>query len=402
VCTANQELKLDSSACFTGFIYNNAAGSLAECEGASAVLDKNGACCADGAIDVCQNCGTSGKVIDVHGGCCAGVLSAIGECCLGTLDSCGVCNGDGTTCKTKVDMKISPPNLSTYPAQGPITTANYASASSTQRVSFDFEFSKNMQGLCGVASADLIDVESVAITGARRRLLAGPPRRQLAATEMNPKFAVLPDPQASSATTVVTAQSITENLAKAVAGSTNPFKPLSVPQTTSAGVCGNKACEVGEMCDSSNQATCCKADCPYELKTCPVPAGSNQQCGGEGTCIPSSGACNCFSAKGHTGSDCSGCLPGYVQGGIVGGKVTCVVVVDRLVAVVPVPTPTVVPTTAVDDDDDIDWGMSAGVFVAILIATTVLAKFRNAVFTFLGCIKRPRETFVKTAELTQI
>jgi hypothetical protein len=126
-----------------------------------------------------------------------------------------------------------------------------------------------------------------------------------------------------------------------------------VPQTQTSGVCGNKNCETGERCDGTNAATCCKADCPLELKQCPVPSGSDKQCGGQGTCITASGACKCFGNLGYTGADCSSCKMGFTKGAISGGKVACVLEVVRVAAgdavgetASPTPSPTPPPTPA--------------------------------------------------------
>jgi hypothetical protein len=299
-----------------------------------------------------------------------------------------VCNGDGSSCKTVVDIAIAPP---TSGAQTPVTQANYDSASTTQRQAFDTPFKADMKTMCQVRTVELIDVESVTVSSTRRRLLASQARRL--STSMKTKFSVSPDSTRPAA--IVNQDSITENLANAVTQSSSAYKPLTQPVVASTGLCGNGVCEVGELCDGTNAATCCNDDCPIEWKQCPVPSGSSYSCGGQGKCIAATGKCECFD-RGHTGDACSECDQGFTAGPIVDGKVTCDQIVQRIA---PVATQT---TTAVDDDDDVDWGLSAGMLVVIVLVTVVIAKFRNTIFTFFGCIKRPRETFVKTAELTQI
>ena len=369
------------------------------------------------------------------------------------------------------------------------------------------------------------------------------------ATAVKPTFSVLPPKQASGAS--ISLASVTESFAvAATSGADSPFKPTEVPQTQTSGVCGNKNCETGERCDGTNAATCCKADCPLELKQCPVPSGSTMQCGGQGTCITASGACKCFGSLGYTGADCSSCKMGFTKGAISGGKVSCVLEVVRVAdgetapptpaPASPTPRPTPPPTpapptpaptpawptdaklvvtfastvtgyaeadfgeksdvrkayiatlavlagvttdtikifrvangaaaaasrrrlaakqvsfdvemkvadagvgatlaakvTLITDaqilarfkaqlvalgeivpaglavsktapvvaeatSTGINWALSGGLLAAVLLLTVAVAKWRNKIFKFLGCVKVPRETYCKTAELTQI
>jgi hypothetical protein len=50
----------------------------------------------------------------------------------------------------------------------------------------------------------------------------------------------------------------------------------------------------------------------------------------------------------------------------------------------------------------IDWALSGALLAATLLVTFILAKWRNKILKFFGCVKVPRETYCKTAELTQI
>jgi hypothetical protein len=80
-------------------------------------------------------------------------------------------------------------------------------------------------------------------------------------------------------------------------------------------VCGNKQCEHGETCATSNgtvivaSAGCCSADCPASLKTCPTSSGG--QCSGHGDCLSRSGTCSCH--RGYAGSQCQTCSKSFVS-----------------------------------------------------------------------------------------
>ena len=80
--------------------------------------------------------------------------------------------------------------------------------------------------------------------------------------------------------------------------------------------CGNLLCESGEQCVDS---TCvgagqCRVDCPLPVRSCVSSAdnsGVARVCGGCGTCLGSTGTCECYS--GYVGETCYGCSKGYVR-----------------------------------------------------------------------------------------
>ena len=337
-CGGGQVLKIDKSACFTGFAYKTGAGTFAECIGASALLDSAGGCCESGALDACGVCDGTALYTDAHGICCPGKLDAKGACCTGTVDDCGVCNGSDE-CKVVVVAKMPVPTVA---SQGPVTTANYMSPTTPQRLAYDIAAKPGIAAICAGGNTDQVTIDAVEIEGARRRLSGG--SRRLVAAAVMPTFSVLPPKSSSGAQ--VSLVSVTEAFAAAAAsGADSPFKPVEVPLTQTSGVCGNKNCETGERCDGTNAATCCAADCPLGVRQCPVPAGSTAQCGGQGTCMTASGACSCFTKKGYTGPDCSSCMAGFSRGPISGGKVVCEVEVIRVAADETTP-PTRAPTPA--------------------------------------------------------
>lgn len=77
------------------------------------------------------------------------------------------------------------------------------------------------------------------------------------------------------------------------------------------GLCGNTYCEWGEQHypQSPANSSFCPSDCtPWQ--SCPTPpAGAagrlNEPCGGNGRCIPVTGACECY--VGYAGRDCGQC-----------------------------------------------------------------------------------------------
>jgi hypothetical protein len=84
-------------------------------------------------------------------------------------------------------------------------------------------------------------------------------------------------------------------------------------------VCGNALCEVGERCTDTLCSTGCLSDCPFAVVTCPSNGG--KACSGNGSCIMSSGVCDC--RVGFVGDDCTECAAGYWA---VSGSPYCVAI----------------------------------------------------------------------------
>lgn len=85
------------------------------------------------------------------------------------------------------------------------------------------------------------------------------------------------------------------------------FLHTCLNQSCLSAVCGNALCEVGERCTDTLCSTGCLSDCPFAVITCPSNAGL--PCSGNGSCIMSSGVCDC--RVGFSGDDCTQCAVGY-------------------------------------------------------------------------------------------
>ena len=74
------------------------------------------------------------------------------------------------------------------------------------------------------------------------------------------------------------------------------FAVKTVKQAYRIGMCGNGVCEVGERAvnDSSGAGLLgsCPADCPAPYAQCPT--NGTVACSGNGQCLSSQGACNCY------------------------------------------------------------------------------------------------------------
>lgn len=115
-------------------------------------------------------------------------------------------------------------------------------------------------------------------------------------------------------------------------------------------------------------ATCCATDCPVPV-ACPSPEGSTIPCGGNGRCLPSTGACVCFKNGGYTGVACGECAAGYF---LSRGK--CVP--RRMLEAPSPPSPPTVTTNdmSVVIEDDSDTPVSeAAVRALIGVAVVVIA-----------------------------
>jgi EGF-like domain len=289
---------------------------------ASAVTDKDGACC-DNGIDGCGFCAGAAIAgletyrvgLDIAGKCCHGAdptvfLTGSFECCtaLALVDECGVCNGSGDTCNKQADGSIDPSNAAAYGA------TQFGSAIKTE--------------LPSTASVEVLAGGSYTAVARRRRLLAATPvsyrvppgGAPVSAGELAAKFVVAG--------------------AKAAA-STDLLSAPAVPVPTVVGVPGNGVCEIGET--FANSATTGAPDCPEPL---PCPAASSLEggnylgspaadCSGNGICNRASGMCAC--STGYTGAACDLCntAMGYVDVPLADGTYAC----TKLAGDFPPPTP---------------------------------------------------------------
>jgi hypothetical protein len=98
----------DRGECCPGVV--DADGKCCHTQLGVARLDRDGACCASGAVDACGSCGGDGVAVDITGKCCAGSLDAGGFCCeSGVFDACGACDGTGESCPVWVEMSVVVP-----------------------------------------------------------------------------------------------------------------------------------------------------------------------------------------------------------------------------------------------------------------------------------------------------
>lgn len=253
------------------------------CPGASPVLDANGECCPSGNLDVCGVCGGSAVVVDALGVCCSTVLDAGFLCCAsGEVDACGVCDGSNecSVSATTVGVSVDSP-IEEVTQQGTSAFEEFTSA-----------FKNDIAAALAVPVAQ-VNVRRVAAAASSRR-------RRLLSDSVDVDMEVLPD--ASTGSTLYEAE-VTSLLG--VAG-------FSVSGVGRSSVCGNGLCERGEACPSDD---CCAQDCPYMLLACPVPADSDQPCGGRGRCMPGTGSCECYTEQGYVAADCSQCDNGWFSSG---------------------------------------------------------------------------------------
>jgi hypothetical protein len=98
----------DRGECCPGVV--DADGKCCHTQLGVARLDRDGVCCASGAVDACGSCGGDGVAVDITGKCCAGSLDAGGFCCeSGVFDACGACDGTGESCPVWVEMSVVVP-----------------------------------------------------------------------------------------------------------------------------------------------------------------------------------------------------------------------------------------------------------------------------------------------------
>lgn len=258
-----------------------------------AKIAADGACCASGSLDACGVCDGDATSVDALGACCSGVLGEDGLCCnAGTFDTCGVCDGDDSSCSVAAALSLPPPRND---------TADAVAADPAKLSAFRAALVSELAMVLEIAPAR-INITSVHVLQRARRLSL---RRLTLKTDLEAAFEVQqPNGAAPGALSVpaVTAifvmlrlQSASERpgvLQSAVINSVQPHAE-----------CGNGVCEAGE-----GGAKGCLVDCPIVLKACP----SDQRgvCSGRGRCVGAFGVCECFTAAGYVGSDCSDCAPG--------------------------------------------------------------------------------------------
>lgn len=277
------------------------------CCGPVAALDSAGQCCRSGKVDGCGNCDGDGAFIDPSGYCCSvNVADAGGLCCegasrgvAGNVDGCGVCNGlDECNFQATMEIEVDA-NTDTETLQADYAAALFASLA----LPSDWEV--------------VVKFEAVPARRALLELLRSV--RALAGV----KYQMVADiiPGASSAPPPGLDSIIAE---QATQVSVPGLNVTSAPVVARQAVCKNGLCEVGERCTATNEATCCVDDCPYKQLNCPTKEGSAETCTGHGRCDENTGTCECFTAQGYAGADCSGCGEGFIS---VGG--TCRYLVIR-------------------------------------------------------------------------
>eukprot|EP00441_Pelagodinium_beii_P043654 CAMPEP_0197634238 /NCGR_PEP_ID=MMETSP1338-20131121/10378_1 /TAXON_ID=43686 ORGANISM="Pelagodinium beii, Strain RCC1491" /NCGR_SAMPLE_ID=MMETSP1338 /ASSEMBLY_ACC=CAM_ASM_000754 /LENGTH=2376 /DNA_ID=CAMNT_0043206061 /DNA_START=128 /DNA_END=7258 /DNA_ORIENTATION=+ len=297
------ELDADGECCESGVL--SSEGDCCEASsagGATPVRDVKGRCCASGVLDACGVCDGNGKTVSLHGKCCRGgddvTLDAGGRCCTkARLDACDVCDGSGLSCKLtfKLEVKL-PPN---------VTAADLEDGGSLKRLEFMQEtYPGIVSRILGVREGR-VNANSLTVVTTARRLHDS--ARHLAASSVQVSSDITP-PVAGD--TTVDPDTMATTLT-----STTDADVVGVSDVGTAGQCLNDVCEIGEACTGDNADSCCPEDCVVTTQTCPIPAGSAEECGGstKGTCDSGTGSCSC--ASGYTGTDCSVCDNGfYVTG----------------------------------------------------------------------------------------
>eukprot|EP00937_MAST-01D_sp_MAST-1D-sp2_P008177 g8177.t1 len=301
------------------------------CQGA---LDSNSVCCPYGrTVDKCGVCGGTGVGFDVLGNCCSGSAPKLDEggiCCgSGVFDTCGVCDGDGSSCN--VDAVVSPSTSS-------ISRRRLASETDVAAFVADFTRSNVMKDDLAREAAQNVGVPQSAIS-CTLKAEGTTIQARLAFSQA----AILANSQNAKPIDAL------EIAARLAGGSTSRRQLASGLITSDAvgpvepkAVCGNGACEPGERCQDADCTGGCRSDCPYEKKTCPSPSWEGGgECSGNGRCIGSSGACECFTAQGYVGAACSECAGDYL---FDEATKKCKLDVSVMPTPSPTPSPTPVPT----------------------------------------------------------
>ena len=279
------------------------------CSGATSILSWDGtSCCA--ALSPCGDClganevtasnSSSGSsyqnnswVRSLSGACCSGAISSDGECCDGVVDACGVCDGKGTSCSSVFTVSLSGD-------AGGCTLDASTTTCATFLQELELDVCKALAPL-DYCALDLAD-SSYSTTSSRRRLAS--------------------EEELSIQVKVASADTRNLRLEPSEVAAVVPNATSFAARATASGACGNGVCEAGELCAPHTGRACCLADCPVELRQCPVSAsrvvfastaalqaGANTsaavECAGRGLCDRVTGTCAC--PAGYVGDGCALC-----------------------------------------------------------------------------------------------
>jgi len=234
------------------------------CEGANNEVDCDidGKCCMQ-PLDGCGFCseGTP-KFTDSTGQCCE-VLDASGTCCnSGHVDECGVCDGSGSSCRSKIDFDVRI-------ARGQ-----------------DLEGCGNELG--GVISEAFNLTKLTWVKQVKGKRTISFAKKDVALTSgfiWHKVNSVLKD----------------KNM--------DAFCNVQGVKTSRVPICGNGICEIGEPFN-------CVKDCGYGIKLCQKQRGRFNEpvmCNGHGICSIKTAKCVCF--DGYEGKNCEKCGSGFFSVG---------------------------------------------------------------------------------------
>ena len=275
------------------------------------VLDGDGECCSE-SLDACGVCGGLGQFLDMEGSCCA-VADANGVCCpSGLVDECGVCNGVGNSCAIELATEVQVPSSLIQGGavlDDPLTQYFQDSIGS-------MGFPPESVTVTGVSTGP-----PVARRRRRRSLLQGDSSSTTAATTTAPSPAppdslwvtvsVTPTTNATGTTPFSSSYVAAALPTAAAAAATSPdagIQLLNTPQPSRTGICGNGICEIGERSTVEAIDGTCPQDCGTPAVVCSSECSSTG-----GTCLPSTGLCQCFT--GYQGLTCSDCASGFMKTG---------------------------------------------------------------------------------------
>eukprot|EP00803_Ostreobium_quekettii_P008218 evm.model.scf_449.4 EVM.evm.TU.scf_449.4 scf_449:24370-31826(+) len=301
------------------------------CESIDAVLDASGKCCPSGKVDVCGFCDGSATAVDIMGRCCLdSTLGQNGLCCEGGyIDECGVCNGNSMTCAIQMNLHFwvegnrkRATSLST--AEEAVLHAALALGLSN-RLALEpgsFRMGPVLQGedspeqsfkiLVKISPQEVMSNVTVAFTlsAVLSKLHA------FSITSTPPGVGLITGSRSLAAESIHTADWLSEDWV---------IRLTDINGMARLGICGNGVCEIGEQvvhADSTEGFAAgssdagCREDCKIPLHMCAQSApedgnGQPKQCGGHGTCLIASGACQCFA--GYIGDLCDACAAGYTM-----------------------------------------------------------------------------------------
>ena len=385
------------------------------------------------------------SVVDVRGACCDGALDPGGLCCpSGRFDACGACDGDGTSCPVWLELRLwSLP--SALVAGGSDAAALNAHLTTWAALALGLDESSVAGSSAGGQLASRVYAPPPP-PPSRRRLLQTSDYPVSIVVPARPPFAAGVDPAATvmaavervgvyggrvAATQVTTNASISDDL-----WNTRASRVLGIAR---AGACGNGVCETGEACvgdaeasaapnaltdaavasydrteaygswtaslndakaaveggyglpgptTATAAATCCPADCPVVVKTCPSPENTTTLCGGRGRCLIATGQCDCFPGRGWTGVACGECAEGhyYLRG-------ECM---RRIYASHPPPpaAPAVflAPPPPPAPKEKVTWEVLIAAIIGAMIAAALLYCCGAACGLFTSCVSKKNKT----------